>query len=482
MGVVQAETFLAGCGQGDLNHPTGSPRSPGATDMKQGWKGEMLSPRIGPVSRFAIIGFVIMMAAAAVLGWQVALRVEQDVLAEAITDVRETVSDRLTRRLAPTDFNRPLVGERYDTFHAFVQESVLVERVVRVKIWNKEGRVIYSDNREMVGRVYPVEGELREALAGEIAAEVTDLAREENADDRGIDNRLIEVYLPIRLGSPDEVVGAYEAYFRWAPVAARIDDLSRLFLISLGAGSLFLYLVGLLMLNGAARTITRLLHQAEHRAEELDAVYAALRETHLSTLEILAAAVEARDPYTHGHSQRVRDYSLALAGQLGLADEATIETIRRAAMLHDVGKIGVADSILKKPGKLEKWEYAEMQRHPEIGWHMLCRTSFLKDELDLVRYHHERYDGLGYPSGITGEHMPLGARILAVADAFDAMTSDRPYRRALSAAVAREELVKNAGTQFCPKVVTAMLDVIDAEFGVGTGAAGEMESSRTRLS
>ena len=173
----------------------------------------------------------------------------------------------------------------------------------------------------------------------------------------------------------------------------------------------------------------------------------------------LAEALDLRDTGTASHSQTVARYAAIMAHELGL-DARDVERIRVAGLLHDIGKIGVPDSILNKPGKLSDEEYAEMQRHPEIGARILG-SDVLDDVRQWVLAHHERPDGRGYPYGLSGEQVPLQARILAVADAYEAMTADRVYRRALGPAAAREELLRCRGTQFDPDVVDVFLEILD---------------------
>ena len=194
-----------------------------------------------------------------------------------------------------------------------------------------------------------------------------------------------------------------------------------------------------------------------HHVDELTEANAALRGMMQSTVESLARTIEARDPYTGGHTERVGQFAHAIAAQLGLADDE-LRAIAVGAVIHDIGKIGIPDAVLLKPGALSDEEWETMRRHPVIG-------SYILDELDLpehakamVRHHHERFDGTGYPDGLAGEDIPLAARILTVADTIDAMTTDRPYRKALSMQVARAEIAAKAGTQFCPRVVAAALD------------------------
>jgi len=183
-----------------------------------------------------------------------------------------------------------------------------------------------------------------------------------------------------------------------------------------------------------------------------------LRTTYDATLATLSAVVDSRDSDTEGHSQRVVGYALAIARQLGLSEEDRTSLIN-GALLHDVGKIGVPDAILRKPGPLSPSEWAIMRTHPEKGHQMLRQVGFLGQALPIIHHHHERYDGAGYPDGLQGAKIPLGARIFAVADSFDAMTSNRPYRRALSLEDARQEVARCAGKQFDPRVVEAFMAV-----------------------
>ncbi len=169
----------------------------------------------------------------------------------------------------------------------------------------------------------------------------------------------------------------------------------------------------------------------------------------------LAAALEARDDETETHALRVSIYSERLAEQLRVDAPETLQRLRWGALLHDVGKIGLPDAVLRKPGPLTPEEWRLVRRHPEIGHELVRRLDFLGDALNIVRFHHERYDGGGYPRGLRGEEIPLGARIFAVVDTFDAITSDRPYRRRRSYREALEEIRRAAGGQLDPTVVAA---------------------------
>jgi diguanylate cyclase (GGDEF)-like protein len=188
-----------------------------------------------------------------------------------------------------------------------------------------------------------------------------------------------------------------------------------------------------------------------------------LKDGSLATIQALAAAVDAKDAYTRGHSQRVAEYSRDLARRIGLS-EAEIELVFITGTLHDVGKIGVPDAILKKPGRLDDEERAIMETHPALGEVIVRKAPQLAATLPGVRHHHERWDGRGYPDGLAGEAIPHIARLLALADTFDAMTSDRPYRRGMAIEVALSEIERGRGTQFDPGLAPAFVEMMSERF------------------
>lgn len=184
---------------------------------------------------------------------------------------------------------------------------------------------------------------------------------------------------------------------------------------------------------------------------------AELRVAHEETLAALAGSLELREPYTAGHSRRVRGYSLLLAEEMGLTDDEFRTGLARGALLHDIGKIGIPDRILLKEASLTEDEWRQMRRHPDLGASLIGDIPFLQKTRELVRAHHERHDGRGYPRGLAGAGIPIEARIFSVADAFDALTTDRPYRPGLSWEEAARRIAEGHGSQFAPEVVDAFL-------------------------
>lgn len=201
------------------------------------------------------------------------------------------------------------------------------------------------------------------------------------------------------------------------------------------------------------KTINKQLHD---KNEELERAY-------LDTIGILRQTVEAKDPYTRGHSDRVSEYSVLIGKKLGL-DGKTLHILKIGGLFHDIGKIGIPDSILLKESKLSDEEYSQIKNHPMIGVHMLGDAAIFTDILPIVKHHHERYDGRGYPSQLVGDDIPYVARIAAVADTFDAMTSKRSYRDSLPIDVVRAEIERCSGTQFDPNIAKVFLDIMNNDF------------------
>lgn len=213
--------------------------------------------------------------------------------------------------------------------------------------------------------------------------------------------------------------------------------------------------------------------------------YMDMRQAFMDTILSLSKIIDAKDPYTRGHSARVAQYAVALARHMKWPEDR-VDLFQYIAMIHDIGKVGIPEAILKKPEKLTALEFEEMERHALIGGDVIKNITFLKEGAAIIRHHHERWDGTGYPNGLQGENIPLGSRILAVADSFDAMVSDRPYRKALPLVAALEEIRSRSGSQFDPQVVQAFEELypdltVSSSNNNGT-ALGAEDAAATRES
>jgi putative nucleotidyltransferase with HDIG domain len=191
----------------------------------------------------------------------------------------------------------------------------------------------------------------------------------------------------------------------------------------------------------------------EERTSELKKALLELDKTYNFTLRAMATVLDTRDTETQGHSLRVVSFTLKLAELMNITDKNTLKIYEYGALLHDIGKIGIPDAILRKPGDLTADEWQIMKKHPTIGFNLLRRIKFLETSAQIVLHHHEAFNGSGYPDGLKGENIPLGARIFNIADAIDAITSDRPYQKALSFETAFAELIKHSGQQFDPQII-----------------------------
>jgi len=241
--------------------------------------------------------------------------------------------------------------------------------------------------------------------------------------------------------------------------------LGQLGFLSYGSSLLVLALLGLLiahLLSIQSWASLLLLTLPFMAARRTFRVYVELTEAYASTVRSLVTAIEAKDPYTRGHSERVAEYAQAIAEQMGLP-QPDVQMLERAALLHDVGKIGISLDTLVSPDELSEDEMRAIRRHPGLGADLIADVDFLHDIVDVVRCHHERCDGGGYPDGILGEDIPLLARILAAADSFDAMTSDRAYRPGMPFEQAIEELRRVAGEQLDERVVASFVEVLRSD-------------------
>ena len=218
----------------------------------------------------------------------------------------------------------------------------------------------------------------------------------------------------------------------------------------------------LLLIESGIKSIEQM-HEIKKINDELKDTYEKLEQAYLESIETLRYTVEAKDTYTRGHSDRVSEFSVLIGKKIGLSDQ-DLRTLQIGGLFHDIGKIGVPDTILQKESKLTDDEYSEIKNHPSIGVHILSNATIFKDIIPIVKHHHERYDGHGYPSQLKGEEIPYLARITAIADSFDAMTSRRSYRDALPLDVVKEEFRKNKGTQFDPELADVFLDILENHF------------------
>ena len=319
-----------------------------------------------------------------------------------------------------------------------------------VNVYARDGRLAFSTARpDRVGR-RRTSPDLRETVeSGTASAAIVESA--------GDGQRVVKVWTPLHAAS-GRVVGATEVTLDDAAVTQIVADARTTVWYAVGLVFGALWLVLALLVRGASTRMHTQHADLETRSHDLVESSRELEATLLETIETLNAAVEARDPYTAGHSQRVRRVSLAIGRELRLPARQ-LGALATAALFHDIGKIGMPDSILTKPGKLDRHEATVMREHVTRGAEIVARISSLRDSVPAIRHHHERWDGLGYPDRLGGTDIPVEAAIIAIADAWDAMTTDRPYAIALDVDEAMLQIHAGRGKQFNPAVVDAFLSV-----------------------
>jgi putative nucleotidyltransferase with HDIG domain len=301
-----------------------------------------------------------------------------------------------------------------------------------------------------------MDGDLGQAVtSGAAVGHIDQLSGDEDAVEERLGyDHLLEVYAPIRSTDGRNVLGVYEIYADPKSLEHTLASRRHMIWMTVAAVLLALWAALALLVRGASKTLTRQTRELRQRSRDLLVSYERLEESSLEAIESLNATVEAKDPDTAGHSLRVQRVAMAIAAQLDLTAQQ-LDALRFGSLFHDIGKIAVPDGILVKPAKLDYWEYAQMKTHSAEGARIVGKFGRLREAVPIIRHHHERWDGSGYPDSLAGDAIPLEAAIVGLADAWDAMTTDRPYHRALTETEALSEIRAGRGTQFAPVVVDA---------------------------
>ncbi|MGH2490759.1 MAG: HD-GYP domain-containing protein, partial [Candidatus Limnocylindria bacterium] len=407
---------------------------------------------LSPVARFSLALGAVLAVTALVLATGTGYLVARYVQDETTAFTQAAVASHFGTVFEDDVFERGLSSDEQQELRRDVSFHFSIYNTVATQFFDRSGTIVFSYDQDEVGRrldpaAYPG---LDTALRGMRTAQRTTIVADPKLGVPGTslgfgtfnthhsggssatatsatpgpgvsEIRSLEAWSPVK--QKGETVGAVVVWRDMAPIDAALMRIQVTIAVIIALAAAFLWLV----LRGVyARSSKRIVAQARALEDAL-----ALRErTYDATLTALTSALDFRDNETGGHSDRVVAYMELLLEQMNIRG-ADLATLRRGALLHDVGKIGVPDNVLRKPTALSDTEWVVMKRHPEFGARIIAGIPFLEEVARIVRHHHERWDGRGYPDGLKGEHIPLGARIFAVGDSFDAMTSDRPYRRAL---------------------------------------------------
>jgi HD-GYP domain-containing protein (c-di-GMP phosphodiesterase class II) len=399
---------------------------------------------------FALLSLVLVSLTGFGLSRYLASSIKESEIDDAVEQTEENVPRLIMVHLSPEQAITPLTEEQYAEFDGFVQSEIVSADTVRVRLWGRDGSLLYSsDSPGQIGWDFPLDQRLAAAFSGSVASQVADSPDDLGGPASADSGSVLAVYAPLAFEGEADVAAAVEVHQAYGPIADRIESSQTVVYVAVAGALGFLYAVLLAIVGRGSAIMGRQRRQMMLRGQEL-------KRSHDSLLQVLSAALDLRDQATKGHTLRLARLALAIGGELDLSDEA-LSHLERAAMLHDMTKLELPKAILDKAGPLTDDEWQKIQRHPELGYEMVRDAPFLREAGQIILSHHERYDGGGYPHGLTGEEIPLTARVFAVADTYDAITSDRPYRKAAPHATAVREIEKSAGTQFDAKVVEAFL-------------------------
>lgn len=420
---------------------------------------EKLTEKAGDVVRFALHAFIVMTIIGFILMYVISSSVKDHIIHEFAEGTAMTGNTTIAPQLRESDLKHPMSGKRLKDFDNLANTFILSRNIVRIKIWNKDGMVIYSDEKKLIGKKFEIEDDLEAAFGGKFFSEIKPLNKTENKYERVKYQELIEIYVPLYLNKSSKPSGAYEAYIKPTLISKEANEIKRDITLIVTLGLAFLYLTLVWFFKGAYDRVKKQTQKYNKLNIELEKTIANMEDNYFDTIKVLTLAVDAKDHYTAGHSIRVADISVAIAKDMGLGDKQT-EIIERAALFHDIGKIGIPSDILNKPGKLTPEEWEEIKKHPVVGAKIIEAVKFLKPTVEILKHHHEHYGGGGYPDGLEKDEINISARIIGVADAFDAITTTRPHRFARSSKEALVEIAKNCGNQFDPVVAKRLIRLV----------------------
>jgi putative nucleotidyltransferase with HDIG domain len=450
-------------------------------DMRRPRRAQGLERSLTLLRVFLLASALICAGAGVALGWLLSRSVTREALTAERTALVQYVHGAVGPVLVHGNRLAPVSGARL----RYLEKSVSAQPdILSVKVWGADGLLAWTNvDQDRIGHTFPLDDELGDAIredrgiatligTGGDAQDEDAFERNQLARKAGV-SHLFEVYAPITAGT--HVIGAYEIYANPRALNELIGSRRTMLWLAVGAVFVALWALLALLVRGASQTLRRQNEKLRARTLRLVESNRLLEESALEAVESLNATVDAKDPYTAGHSQRVQRIAVALGEELGLEREQ-LEVLRFAGLFHDIGKIGVPDAILTKPDRLTKLEYEIVKRHPEDGARIVGRLHSLHAAVPAVLHHHERWDGEGYPQRLRGDEIPLEAAVVGLADAVDAMTTDRPYSPAMSLADATDEVLRHRGTQFAPAVVDAFVALVGRmpELFGADPAAGEL--------
>jgi hypothetical protein len=410
--------------------------------------------------QFALESLVVITAFAAVIGMVSVGQIEGMLVTASATGLSSGVNSLIIESIGDGGLATLGAGPTGE-LDSLVRRDIRSGALSALKVWAPDSAVLYSSDPKDVGRRFPRDTEVTAALRGEVRWVSTLVGRPDDADQVARVGDAVSVYVPIRRRAGMEPIGALEVYLPFAPIREQVARTATWMWVAASMAGALLYLIQVRLVNAASKSLRSTEAEVSKVNRRLEDTLREAEKHSLGTLRALNAAVDAKDSYTARHSLGVADYAIAIGRRVGLTP-SQLRDLEQAGLLHDLGKIGVPEAILLKPKMLTREEFLVVCDHSETGARIIESIPSLRSLVPIVRHHHERWDGTGYPGALAGSEIPLLARVLAVADAYEAMTSDRPYRRAMKLEEVRAEFERGMGVQFDPALAQALIDALDA--------------------
>ena len=402
------------------------------------------------VMKFALFSSIAFVLTGLILSNVISGHIRSDKLANLQELVRVTTKTVTQMHLAKTDLDQIIPNAKEVLIRSDIIDSLEEYNVASITLINGNKIVIMSSDKDLLGKTMPPDVNVDMILRSDSPFLIFEQSGvlEDELD--------ITIYEPVILNGMVE--GLFVLKLSDQVINVHVNMIIQAIAWTLAGG---LFLLFLLLIGILYRTSKALIKQNEElvlQKSEIEKAFVKLADSYRGTMLSLSNAIDVRDPYTAGHSDRVAKISLLIANKLNMTADM-IKTLECASLFHDIGKLGISEAILLKNDKLTIEEFELIKKHPDIGASILKNVDFLQDALPIIRHHHERFSGDGYPDQIAEEEIPLGSRIIAIADTYDAMTSDRPYRKGLGHNAAVQEILKNKGTQFDGMVVDAFMKI-----------------------
>ena len=413
------------------------------------------------VKSFTLFSLITFTLTGIVLSFVISEHIRADNYKNLIGVTQLTIDSITENILVVTDFNDIITGSKKNNIEENIKKSMSIYMPKSIVLYNSRKEVVINSklSADVLSNIN--QDTVDEILSSNIPfyiSEVYNVIEPGNTSGEG-ENLTFDIYVPVKY--QNKTVGALILQIPEVVISSHVNMLLKEVVLSLSGGLLILFLLLIRILNSASKTLLKQNSELVEQKIEIETAYKKLSNSYKNTVFALSNAVDARDSYTAGHSERVTSISMQIGRKIKLPEE-DLKRLEYAALFHDIGKIGIPDYILLKNGKLTDEEFDIIKKHPEMGVNILMTIDFLADVLPIIKHHHEKFIGKGYPDNINGDDIPLGARIIAIADTYDAMTTDRPYRKRLSHETAVEEILRNKGLQFDDKLVDVFMEIEDS--------------------